>query len=373
MPKHSQPTRRNFATVLAHTLFIAMIFVLPELVMTMSSPHRLTWGFYPGFYIKAAFCIAVFYANYLWLVDLTLERQHPRILGFVLINIVVVCVALILNYTIGNLVCEHPRPRHLDLLPEWQRFAKITSWVLRDAVMMVLSIGLAVAMRLSTRWADIQLQKQKLLAAQRITELESLKSQLNPHFLFNTLNSIYALIDINSEDAKKAVHKLSGMLRYMLYEGETEVSLTKETEFVSNYISLMRLRLRSGDHPLEVDIDVSDAAEATVPPLLFIPLVENALKYGLTASPGTPIRIFLGIENGNICCRTSNGFENNHSNRNSGGIGLVNLRRRLVLIYGAQASLHTSVASGIYTAELILPLQMPEIHKKQTNEADTAI
>lgn len=371
MTRHSQTSRRNIATVLAHTLFIIMLFVLPELVMAIASPHRPAWGFYPGFYIKAFFYLAVFYANYFGLVDRTLGLQKPRIVRFVLLNIVLVALSLTLNYMIGSILYDPPRPRHWESLTDWQRLAKMTSWILRDAVMMVLAIGLAVAMRLSTRWADIQLQKQKLLATQRSTELENLKSQLNPHFLFNTLNSIYALIDIDSEDAKSAVHKLSGMLRYMLYEDEAEVPLAREADFIDNYVSLMRLRMSTGNHPLEVDISVS-GPEATVPPLLFIPLVENAFKYGITAPAGLPVCISLHADSDGIHCSTANGFASGDRVRKGGGIGLANLRRRLVLIYGNSATLRTQVGKDMFRAELTLPLRVPEISARNLTDKTAA-
>ncbi len=148
-------------------------------------------------------------------------------------------------------------------------------------------------MRLSTRWADVQLQKQKLISAQNAMELDSLRRQLNPHFLFNTLNTIYALIDIDSDTAKEAVHKLSGMLRQMLYENEPAVALSREAELLTNYTELMRLRMGSGEKNLEVVIDIDSGKDAEVPSLLFIPLIENAFKYGLQARPQHPIRIRL--------------------------------------------------------------------------------
>lgn len=339
--------------------------------MNISMPHRAaTWTFYPGFYIKTMFYLAVFYLNYFILVDRDLSRQKPRILNYMLINLLLIIAALTLSHLITNLICETPRPRHWDRLSEWQKIAKMSSYFLRDAVMMILVTGLSVAMRMSTRWSDMELQKQKLLAAQRTIELDNLKSQLNPHFLFNTLNSIYALIDINSENAKEAVHKLSGMLRYMLYEDEHEVPLTQETEFLGNYISLMKMRLRAGDHPLKIDINPDEADKIMVPPLLFIPLVENALKYGTAAASGSPINISitLSADNKKIVCKTVNSFEPKAAELHRGGIGLPNLRRRLLLIYGNRASLRTSVNNNVYTAELILPANIPELLHKSENK-----
>lgn len=349
--------RSNLATVLAHTIFIIMLFVLPELVMTIAHPHRSQWGLYPGFYTKAAVCLAVFYLNYFVLVDRELVRDRPRIWRFVLINTGVVAVALFTTRTLDSLMFEFPRPRHWEDLTELQKIARTVSFLLRDAVMLVLAIGLAVAMRLSTRWTDVQLQRQRLLSAQRESELESLKSQLNPHFLFNTLNSIYALIDINSDDAREAVHKLSGMLRYMLYENRPTVSLEQESQFLADYIALMQLRLRACAHPLEVELpDPHAVSNLKVPPLIFIPLVENALKYGLEGNAGAAVKISLRVEDDAIVMHTENSYTHGSANHRDGGIGLANLRRRLTLIYGDRARLRTSLVRDIFIADLSIPI-----------------
>lgn len=358
--------RANVATILAHTIFIVMLFVLPELVMNIALPHRSHWGFYPGFYIKAAVFLGVFYLNYFWLVDCKLGRERPRIWQFVLINAAVVVVAIGLSQTISLMFFGGHRMRRLENLTTLQKYAGLLSFALRDAVMMVLAIGLAAAMRLSTRWTDIQLQRQKLLSAQRESELASLKSQLNPHFLFNTLNSIYALIDINSEDAKRAVHTLSGLLRYMLYENSQAVPLKRETEFMANYLSLMQLRLRVTDHPLAISMPSEEETDKImVPPLIFIPLLENALKYGVEAAPGQPVEISMNIADGMISFTTVNGYIHAKP-RKEGGIGLANLRRRLVLIYGSKASLRTRIDGGLFRAELIFPVTMPALPVKNT-------
>lgn len=363
-----QAPRRNVATILAHTIFIIMLFVLPELVMAIAMPHRHQWTFYPGFYLKAFVFLGVFYLNYFYLVDRQLGQEKPRIWRFVGLNALLIVGVLVLTSVLQSLFIEVHLPRRWDEMTNTQQIATLASFMLRDAVMLILAIGLAAAMRLSSRWSDIQQQRQKLLLAQRSSELESLKSQLNPHFLFNTLNSIYALIDLNSEDAKSAVHKLSGMLRYMLYEDQPAVPLQREAEFIENYVSLMQLRLRVSDHPLQVSIiDADQAKGLTAPPLIFIPLIENALKYGIGAAPGTPVEITLTVSENRIVCRTVNGFAHTGKTKES-GIGLANLRRRLVLIYGSAASLRTSISENVFTSELTLPGVVPPVQPTSKTE-----
>ena len=119
------------------------------------------------------------------------------------------------------------------------------SFILRDSIMLLLLISLAVMLRLSNQWQVLERSQRELRASQRESELESLRAQLNPHFLFNTLNTIYALIAVDSAEAQKAVHELSGLLRYVIYENPDKVEVEREAEFIRNYVELMRLRMGS--------------------------------------------------------------------------------------------------------------------------------
>lgn len=345
--------QRRFLSGLAHVLFIIIIFILPELVMAIAIPYRRGFVFYPGFYAKSLVFIAIFYINYFIIIDRTIGKRATRngILYFVLANIGLLII--------GDLVCIFleqtfwpPRRRHVDpsQCNQWHQFLKYLSRSVRDGVMIILSAALAVALRLSTKWKDMERHNQELIAEQRSTELANLKSQLNPHFLFNTLNTIYALVDISPEDAKKAVHTLSSLLRYILYEDVKMTTLRREADFIEDYISLMRLRV--ADRPILVDIDLGDEPDLGIAPLLFIPLVENALKYGNSAPDREPIRISIKATPEYIICETSNSFIRNTEEeaRKSkvSGIGLANLRRRLMLLYGNKASLRTMVDSNIF-------------------------
>lgn len=348
------------ATFIAHFIFILIIFVLPELMWTIASPRRAPFVFFPNFYIKTLIFIAVFYVNYLVIVDRTITAGRRRILLFVFWNIILVAFGLFIDYLASSVWFPFPH-RHPHDGHSLRNLLKWTSYLFRDGAMMILSIGLAVALRLSMKWKDMEQQRKELIAAQRSTELDNLKSQLNPHFLFNTLNTIYALIDIEPDDAKAAVHRLSGLLRYMLYESATMVKVSEEIGFIEDYVELMRLRL-SG-HPLCVDIDVSGHESDLVPPLILVALIENAFKYGSTADKGEAIKIDIYVKDGRFCCRTENSFVGEpvspvgvSASARASGIGLTNLRRRLSLIYGHRASLKTVAEGHVFKTILSLPL-----------------
>ena len=331
--------------------------------MTIAMPEWLSgnWRFMSGFYVKAILYVGAFYINYYYIVDHTLGSytERHKLLKFVLINLAVIAVCLLLGYLYSHYFTDidlKPRRRH-------RHYSTSMRWVsfLRDAAMVVLSIGLAVAMRLSAKWHILERQKQELIAAQHSTELDNLKSQLNPHFLFNTLNTIYALIDINPDAAKDSVHQLSGLLRYTLYEDSPRVELKREIDFIKSYSDLMRHRL--GKRPVEIKIEIDGIENVAVPPLLFIPLIENAFKYGNTPDISEPITISIRLDDQKIVCSTENSFfvtEENKNKQRSSGIGLQNLRRRLVLIYGSEAALRTSITNGHYKATLSIPIQSPD-------------
>ena len=177
--------------------------------------------------------------------------------------------------------------------------------------------------------------------------MQNLKSQLNPHFLFNTLNNIYSLIAFSPERAQEAVHDLSRLLRYVLYDSsQPMVPLEKELDFIRNYVELMRIRLP--EH-VKLTTDISPAPHETqdaahlvtcliqtqVTPLLFISLIENAFKHGVSHNKPSFIDLKIHQEGTRIVCsiRNSDFPKDNGQDKSGSGIGLQNLSRRLELLY----------------------------------------
>ncbi len=334
--KSSAPSKsfdsRRLLSPAVHILIVGILFILPEVLMRMASPWR---GPTPmSAYLKVAIMIGVFYLNYFVIIPHTLVRGGSnrwwRFIGW---NILVVAGATLLMYYINQMGGHHRRHRERD---EWQIMMATASFILRDAIMLLLLISLAVMLRLSNKWVELERRQRELYASQRESELESLRAQLNPHFLFNTLNSIYALIAVSPVEAQKAVHELSGLLRYVVYENPDKVSVEREADFVRNYVELMRLRM--GTRPVELEVDLK--GDGTMPPLLFVTLVENAFKHGNTADPSKPISIRIEADDDMISCMTVNSVDGSaHFDSGKGGVGLANLRRHLELIYGDSASL----------------------------------
>lgn len=166
-------------------------------------------------------------------------------------------------------------------------------------------------------------------------ELKNLRNQINPHFLLNTLNNIYALIAFDTTRAQQAVQELGGLLRYVLYDNQQRmVSLRKEMEFLKTYIELMRIRLQQNVR-IETHINIPQHTDPQVAPLIFISLVENAFKHGV--SPSRPSFILLSLQvddNGSIHFKVCNSnFPKNQNDKAGSGIGLQQVKRRLELDY----------------------------------------
>lgn len=369
------PTRRErLVRFLTHLICLGMLFILPEILNSMGKPFRNVPELKLGVYAKALVFIAVFYVNYYFIIGRSFERKRFawRLIGY---NLIVIAVSLVLFKLIslwmepywgeawrikqaakGIVEVTPPKPHRHGIL-HWLNFYA------RDAVMLVLTIGLSIALKLSDTWLRLSRRSEQLVAARRQEELQNLKSQLNPHFLFNTLNSIYALIAISPSKAQDAVHELSGMLRYVLYDDRKEVELSCELSFIKNYVRLMALRLPPSTN-VECELDAADAGNSPVPPLLFIPLVENAFKHSNTGEQGAIIKVTVKVDGTVLTCNTVNSthFEPGApifipSQVKSGGIGLQNLRRRLQLIYGERASLTTTREGAIFKASLTVPLK----------------
>ena len=343
---------QKWVTMLTHFLCLGILFILPEALMTQSfgggGPE--TWHIYS----KAIVYVAIFYINYYFIIDRCIGRRQwaLRLIGW---NMLVALCALALMYALAAPPEAHHRPDPFEESIISVQLRK-ASFLTKDLAMLLLTVALSVAVKLSDYWMKLRQKNQQMEMAQRQEELDSLKHQLNPHFLFNTLNSIYALIAVSPDKAQQAVHELSKLLRFMLYENTPTVSIDDELAFVGNYVKLMKLRL--GDKfPVNVRLDAGECRSCEIAPLLFISPVENAFKYGNTGAPDAFIDIDISCHDDMVECRISNRFTpQSESDNKASGIGQINLRRRLDLIYGQNARIETKIDGDIYTFNLQIKL-----------------
>ena len=217
----------------------------------------------------------------------------------------------------------------------------------------------AIALLIHRVHRTIALKRQLKEEQQKRTEaeLEWLKNQLNPHFLFNTLNNISSLVQIDADKAQDAIAQLSDLLRYAMYETRHEtVPLQGEVEFMRNYIELMKLRC---NEKTIVNSQFSILnAQLGIAPLLFISLIENAFKHGISSSRPSRIDVSLKTMDGGLLFVCSNtNYPKDDQNRSGSGIGLENTRRRLDLMYPGRYTWEQTLEDNIYTIKITINTQ----------------
>ncbi|MCR8556966.1 histidine kinase [Mucilaginibacter sp. BJC16-A38] len=284
----------------------------------------------PKFILQAI----IFYSNYLYLIPAALASL--RIRRFISFNIVLVAVfAAVLS---GVRYLQAASGQFSFLQSIWINCLNIT-WFL----------VLAILIRFSTDWfRQKQLEKEKE-NQQLKTELNFLKAQVNPHFFFNSLNNLYALALKQAPETPEIILKISGIMRYMLYETDaSQVPLRQEVDMINTYISLQQLKSKSAGYPSIVV--TGDMGNLQIEPLLLLPLVENVFKHGTL-----PFTIVLQVSPVSIQLTTSNQMRK-EANATPGGIGLSNLKRRLSLLYADAHRLELRENDNTFTATLILNL-----------------
>ena len=327
-----------------------LIFTLTPLNWRADLPQ----AFYYKQVIFAILLTVIYYLNATYLVDYLIRPKGIwKFLGWVLLIIVVTLAILLLFEQLIHL----PEKMHQMFRPN--KPYQPEGWFRLDLVglfFIILNIVLSSVVVLVRKNQKDTLEKQELEKQTISSELSFLKAQINPHFFFNTLNSIYALTDLNVEDAKAAIHTLSSMMRYVLYESQKDLTtVKKEIEFIDNYIQLMKLRLTE---KVSIHFEKPPAAiNELIAPMLLLPFVENAFKHGVSSQQPSTIRITFRLEGEWLVFHTENTVFANHSQSlDEKGIGLTNTQRRLELIYPDRHELTTESTEDHYLVRLKLRL-----------------
>lgn len=216
-------------------------------------------------------------------------------------------------------------------------------------------VGLFASIKLVKYWFQNQQAKSELENKNKTSELALLRTQLNPHFLFNTLNNIDSLILTNPEKASDAIIKLSDIMRFMLYDTNTDVvSLEKELNYLKSYIALQQMRFK--DSKFVKFVNEGNCIGKTIAPMLFIPFVENAFKHGIKNVKSPGIEIYLTCSEDSIKFDVINHFEGTQemNKDKTQGIGLANTQRRLDLLYPGMHELNVTKENGFYTSSLTI-------------------
>ena len=212
--------------------------------------------------------------------------------------------------------------------------------------------------QITRSWYKTEADRKILEQSRLEAEMQNLKSQLNPHFLFNTLNNIYSLIAISQEKAQSTLYDLSRLLHYVLYDSsQQEISVQEEFNFIRKYVHLMSIRLP--EHVEVKTVIEAESPQITIAPLLFISLIENAFKHGVSNDDPSFITIDLHQKEDEITCHIINSYfpKDTARDKSGSGIGLSNLEKRLELLYRGQYTLSYGKEGALYRTDLSIHIK----------------
>jgi two-component system, LytTR family, sensor kinase len=334
--------------IFLHLVFLTIVYYILFIIFKVNSPAVKMDYIYPALFLLTL--LPVTYINLEWLIPSVAGKK--KWLLYALALVVLIAISVWLNTSFF----EHWSSW---LLPNLFFISYYTWWEI--LLFLVGIIGISTLLKLSKSWLTMAELQQKLLQVEKENidiELKALKSQINPHFLFNTLNSIYSLSLDKDERLPQTVLKMSGIMRYYLYESKEDfVPLQKEIQVLNDYIDLQRIR---SSEKLQVKKTISvDGENKCIAPLLLLTFVENAFKHGAkssTAESFINIRIALKEENFYFSIQNNKGLVDDVPGNNYSGLGLQNVKRRLELIYPSKYQLQIDDTDKVFSVTLKLIL-----------------
>ena len=347
--------------VLVWAVFGLAIFYYQPVISDFEIPYQ----FWIKQTVELSLLVIAFYLNSAVLVPRLLLKNHPISYLVVIIGIVLAIVFAqrsldrgYIAFQIRNQKAAMELLRHrVPLPPIFRRYA--SGGTMLTITITALVMGISTAITGIQKWQKDNQERKELEKDKATSELSFLKAQIHPHFFFNTLNNIYVLTAVDPKLAGEAIHQLSKMMRYLLYDTQQgDNMLSQEIAFVKNYISLMKLRLTD---VVKINIDIpANLQDMPLAPMIFLPFVENAFKHGVSATQQSYINIAISQKDKVLDLTVNNSImkDNAVSLEINRGIGLVNTRRRLDLLYPGRYKLDTSEpnAASEYIVHLVLDL-----------------
>ena len=296
--------------------------------------------------INIAFYVLVVYINLGYLIPKYLSQKN--FMTYCLLLLAMVAVFTPIEVLLLYITYEDVEPKEFLIMNQHFIF-----------LLLFMVAGGSTVVKIISDWQRHQRDRKELDTQRMQSEIKFLKSQINPHFLFNTLNSLYALTLKKSDKAPEIVIKLSEMMRYMLYEcNERRVPLQKEVNYIQNYLDLEKLR-QSGQSDIQFRVE-GQVTNQTIAPLIFIPFLENSFKHGINHQLGDGyVHVIMKVLENKLLLRILNSKPISSplpADKPSGGIGLVNVQRRLSLLYPNQYKLDILDSDKEHIVELSLDL-----------------
>ncbi|MBE9598878.1 sensor histidine kinase [Pedobacter sp. MC2016-24] len=296
--------------------------------------------------------LSIFYINYTLLIPILVKEKKKY--GLYIVSIILLIAVMVVIKTIVATLYADLFLKYLSENSGEIEYYEITKYVLSAIFVSGFFVVVSALLKFAIDWFGSERIQRDLVSEKRDMELQFLKSQLNPHFLFNSLNNIYSLAYQKSDKTADAILKLSEIMRYMIYESnDSWVSLSKEITYVQSYIELQKLRFKDGaavEFTINGEID-----DQPVVPLILISFVENAFKHGVANDPNDPIKIDI-IANQKILHFSVSNKKNKSNKDQMGGVGLNNVERRLQLLYPERYKLNIVNSATHYTTELMLDI-----------------
>ena len=350
-------SRRNLIINTTQIVVWVAVFLIPAIITGVTTRSVMSaWNVFSISSVILLPYFVLYSLNYYYLIPKFLYGGRPK--WFYIVNVVLLLAWDAYKY-IPHGDMEMPQ-EVIDQFGENSLWALYVGGVFILLFMQIIVILMAVGIRsvMRSNEARMQLEEERRKSAE--AELVWLKHQLNPHFLFNTLNNISSLTQIDPDKAQESIGQLSDLLRYALYDSEAEkVSLAAEMEFMSNYVDLMALRCNELTSVTKEFQAPQGSVE--VAPLLFISLVENAFKHGVNARYPSFVKVKMEYRDGKVWFICSNSVFDRKRNEASGksdhigsGIGLENMKRRLELLYPGRYTYEWKEEEGSYSVVVSL-------------------
>lgn len=303
----------------------------------------------PDFSLQLVSLLLISYLNYYLFLPRLLKTQETRryLLTFVPVFLVLVYLTLrSKQYLLSNIFTDD----------DWMYSMRFALNVFMSAFFVTAFVGL---IKFVEDYFELEARSREMENRQLTSELRFLKAQVNPHFLFNTLNNLYYLAVNKSEQTPEVIAKLSGMMRYMIHESNAEqVPLAREVEYMENYLDLEKMRLNEAT-PITFEVD-GNISGARITPLILITFLENAFKHGISnARTDSWITVSLRVDDRTLHYKVANSIVSGTDKtvREASGLGLANVRRRLDLSYPGRYALDVSEDDERYRVHLKIDLQ----------------
>jgi sensor histidine kinase YesM len=329
--------------ILFHVVFWILFSIIPQLPIIFPDKDYPTWVYYYNFSTELLNMLNFYLIYFSISLSFFSRTRLWQNLGLVALFILV--------YATFRIFIIREVYLHIVQLAELPKLRFYN--IMMELVNSMLYSSLPIAIWFIIDWFNTQKLKAELINQTKTSELAMLKSQINPHFLFNTLNNLYSLVYKKSDEAPDVVMKLSEIMRYMLYDAMADrVPLQKEIEYLESYIHLQTIRLHADRF---TDYKVNGIIEGkSIPPMLLIPFVENAFKHGKKNVSPPGITIHLDINERSLDFEVSNYIHVNNTQHKDPqqGIGLVNIRRRLEILYPGKYDLQINNDEGLYKVNL---------------------